>query len=30
MKKRRSKEREAVAAHADPIEPQLEVPQLLP
>ena len=30
MKKRLSKEREAVAALADPIEPQLEVPQLLP
>ena len=30
MKKRRSKECEAVAALADPIEPQLEAPQLLP
>ncbi len=30
MKKRRSKEREAVAALADRIEPQLEAPQLLP
>ena len=30
MRKRLSKEREAVAALADPIEPQLEVPQLLP
>jgi hypothetical protein len=30
MKKRLSMEREAVAALADPIEPQLEAPQLLP
>ena len=30
MKKRLSKEREAVAALADRVEPQLEAPQLLP
>jgi hypothetical protein len=30
MKKRLSKEREAVAALADRIEPQLEAPQFLP